>query len=220
MLTSKIRLIDIDNDTKILLSNVFNQNKKYLQNSCNIIFIDFDGEKERLKLRKLFNNYLPPYIILSKDLKIADLAWQVNADYYVNLNHKNWISYFEKGLAEIYHKTTSAQIINTIKLRTHRGIENIDCNKINMVKADGNYSHIILENGNKLTLTKQIGQLEPIFSETSSPIQRFGKSTLINLNKIKIIKNRTIFFYSGFSVQYPQYSKSFIELKKSLLWNH
>jgi hypothetical protein len=214
----EIKFFDVKLERKLEISDVFNKNRALINSNFLIIYLSDDGEKERQKLRGILNNYPFTFFLMSDDNKIAELAWKVNADYFININRKDWKKQFEIGIKNVYQKKSNKK--KQVHFRTHSGVSVIDYNNINIIKADGNYSNIHIDNGKIITITKQLGQLEKVFNQYDHQIQRFGKSTIINLNNIKMIKNKTIIFTSGFKVQYPKYSKSFMELKKNLLWSN
>ena len=90
--------------------------------------------------------------------------------------------------------------------------------QITFILASGNYSVIYTDDGKEIVVTKQLGKLNEILKNWEF-LERFGKSTIINLNKVKSIKDKTIPFTNEKKLNFPQYSKSFVYLKNKLIWN-
>jgi len=212
----EVLFFNVDEKEKEIISSFLLKYKNSIRENLNIIALVNDSEQERLKLRRILNKYGNPFILISNDIRIAELAWRSNACYFINLNLSNWLQHFTKD----YLKTNLFSK-NSVKLqfKSHTSTDFFYPNEIIFILAEGNYSKIQLSNGKMITVTKQIGQIEKEINKLSCDLERFGKSTIINLSKVQKIKNKIIYFNNGKQITYPKYSKSFIVLKKRLLWN-
>ena len=201
---------------KEIINSVINKIK--LQKSCAevaFIKINTDSEDERIRLRKAINTELGPFIVFSLDNAVAKLAWEVNALHYIDLNSANLLNGIEVGLRKSLF--WESRQVSTLAFKGQKQIDIVNPFDIVFIIASGNYSELHLENAQKLLVTKQLGQIEEKLASLSF-LERFGKSLIINLNKIRKIENNSLIFKNNEIIHFPKYSKSFVFLKNKLIW--
>jgi len=179
------------------------------------IRIQDDSEKERINLRRAINVESIPFIIFSSDNAVAKLSWEINAIQYIDINSSSLSNAIETGLkrAQLYE----SGLVNTLTFKGQKQIDVVNPKDIVFIIAFGNYSELHFENSNKILITKQLGQIEEKLAPFNF-LKRFGKSVIVNLNKIKRIEKNAIYFVNNETIHFPKYSKSFVFLKNKLIW--
>lgn len=212
---SSIKLYGFDDYEKSSISEVIKSIKvpESINNLAFIKLID-DTEAERTKLRRLINNNNVHFVIFSDSNKIARLAWDVNALCFSGLNTLTWKTSISNAFARLKYFSTSDE---SISFKSQNKLDVIKLKDINFILANGNYSDIHLDNSSKITVTKQLGQIEIALSRFDN-LERFGKSVILNINKIRKVDANTILFSNNEKLNFPKYSKSFIYLKNKLIW--
>lgn len=210
---------DCSSSEKEKLTFIFNQAKLIaFKNEIVVLKINDISEESRIKVRKVVNDKSPFLILLSSNIEVSNFAWQCQADYFVFLKNKNWENELSNFL-KLEKLNLKSKYKTKLKIKTHKQIEIIDPVDIVVILAQGNYSELRLICGKKILVTKQVGVLEKEL-ENWAQLERFGKSIIVNLNKITSIKNKTITFKNNEQFSFPKYSRSFVYLKNRLLWNH
>jgi hypothetical protein len=184
----------------------------------NIVFVQVleDNEKERLKIRKIINTNREPFFIFSNNKDIAAMAWEIGADYFINFSKENWKSQLKKAIEQRFCKNLYSDN-RKICFNSQKRVDCLMPEDIIFIIACGNYCEIHLSDRDSITITKQIGQVEKMLNPYDY-LERFGKSTIINLNRIKSIKDKTIEFSNKKQLNFPKYSNSFAYLKKRVIW--
>ncbi len=183
-----------------------------------VLKINSLDENSRIEVRRVINNRDAFIILMSESINVSNFAWKCNADHFINLSDKSWQYDLSEVLKKEYKKSNYLYS-QKIKFKSHHKVDFIYPPEIIVVLANGNYSEISLSNGKKILVSKQIGVLEKEFQYWNQ-LKRFGKSVIINLNKISSIKDKTIIFNNNEQYSFPKYSRSFIYLKDCLLWNN
>lgn len=214
----KIKFFRFNENDKLEIRQLFeNISLKNLQTGINFIKIERDTEANRLLLRSIINNNPNPFILYSENTDVAELAWRSNAFYFVNKNRVEWKVDVEKGLNK-WMQYTLPEYKNKISFKSHKKIEFVLPGQITFILASGNYSVIYTDDGKEIVVTKQLGKLNEILKSWEF-LERFGKSTIVNLNKVKSIRDKTIVFNNEKKLNFPKYSSSFVYLKNKLIWN-
>lgn len=178
--------------------------------------IDADTYDNRLLIRKVINREEGELILVSNDAKIASLAWNIQAFYFMDEHSLDMEQQFKNILTKISSQNNKHPN-NRLAFKSINKIDVISPKEITFILANGNYSTIYLKNKQEVLVTKQIGKITMMI-EPHGFLQRFGKSTILNLNQISGIKNKTIHFYNGAKLNFPNYSKGFNELMNKLIW--
>lgn len=97
----------------------------------------------------------------------------------------------------------------------------LSIDEVMCVTSDGNYSNIVLETGDEIVVTMQIGKVEELmhsqFGKTECPFVRIGKCIIVNWNYISYINpSQQILELSnrrGSKNRYTASRKSLSELK-------
>lgn len=214
----KIKFFRFNESNKAEIRQLFeNINLKNLETGINFIKIENDTEADRLLLRSIINNNPNPFILYSDNTDVAELAWRSNAFYFINKNRVEWRNDVEKGLNK-WIQYTLPEYKNKISFKSHKKIDFVLPSQITFILASGNYSVIYTDDGKEIVVTKQLGKLNETLKNWEF-LERFGKSTVINLNKVKSIKDKTILFTNEKKLNFPKYSNSFVYLKNKLIWN-
>ncbi|MDD3875867.1 MAG: LytTR family DNA-binding domain-containing protein [Bacteroidales bacterium] len=189
--------------------------KLSLKGSIICIYIANNTSKERASLRLIINNYPGNFILFSPSATVAELAWEAGAAYYINVSKPDWLQKTTSALASL----SQHEYAYKIAIKTHYQTDVVNTYDIVFILAQGNYCEIHLADGKTLLVTKQLGQMEQLLLSFHF-LKRFGKSTILNLNKITSIKDKTIIFANNEKLNFPKYSKGFIYLKNLLIWNN
>lgn len=99
--------------------------------------------------------------------------------------YKNRLSrdYFDKKMEVLLHNLKGTQTTRKIAIPTQEGYEFINLKKILRLQADGNYTHLFLKDGTKLTVTKTLKTFDDLLA--GPDFFRVHHSHLINLHHLK-----------------------------------
>lgn len=102
-----------------------------------------------------------------------------------------------------------------IKLKTEKGVECINANKIMYSEAHGHYQYIILENGQQLRVRMTVTELYEILIE-SAGFLRVGSAYIINLRNMKNVSTSEVHLYNDIAIPIPR--GKHVEIKEAF-WN-
>lgn len=135
--------------------------------------------------------------------------WRVFDFLRIPVRKKDLMTVFSRYLNEKSNKKESV-----LALKFQGGIYRIRPDDIVFVKGDGNYSRIWLRDGNRLLVTRKIGEMTNLL-RSYEYIQRVGKSYIFNLSLVRSINASEITFAGHKSVVVkfgPTYTKRIQEL--------
>jgi LytTr DNA-binding domain len=136
-------------------------------------------------------------IILCTEAAHALAAWELDVFHFVPfaLTHSGLFRAYRK--AQIYD---SRHLEGTVvKIKYEGKVIIVDSAKILFVKGSANYTEIMLSSGKKLTLIKQLAQVEKLLVGNPS-IKRIGKSYMFNFSNIQSVGKTEIAFRADVSV--------------------
>lgn len=184
----------------------------------NFVYITKDTLKTRWYLREIRNSNKHPIFLFSGDNTIGYLAWKVPTDIFVCCDEADWLAEFE---ALYYNFITkySVSFIPKIPFKFQQRIDFIAPSDILFIKADGPISWVYTESRTSpIACAKNLGAVVKMLANFNF-IERFGKSIIINLNKITSIEGKKITFSGKHIIEFPKYGNSFTLLKNKLIWN-
>lgn len=173
-------------------------------------FVHTLDSTERLRLNYLHITFPRLFICLIADESHALDAWKLN------VFHFEAIPANGDAILETYRKflymTTEHQ--HELNLNISGETVNIPHNQILYLEAEGNYTNIVLSNGKKLLLTKQLGRFEEMIEKDPKFI-RLHRSVIINLRLIRAVGQHAVHFY-GTDILLEISSRFKAKLKKYL----
>lgn len=175
-----------------------------------------ESDSERIKIRETLLAFQAPIIIFSKADSVSKLAWKMDAAYFVDMDAKDWQNDLRTGFKYFLSKST-ALYVQKVFIPSIKNKDFINPNHVIYIKADRNYSEIVLTDKSKILVSKNLSEVEKLFSEFDF-IERFGKSIIINLNNIKSIQTKKIEFINNEVFEFPKYNAQFPYLIKRLTW--
>jgi DNA-binding LytR/AlgR family response regulator len=214
----EVSLKNCSEEEKHSLTSVFQKvDFRFFSKELIIVSIGDDSEDNRLEVRKIINNHDAFLVLMSDSLQVAHFAWKCSADYFIYSSSDSWEKDLEVALKRILQHCKQ-ELKNRITIKSHHRIDVIDPKEIVVIRALGNFSEIKLSDGQTIIASKALGVFEKEI-ENWTELKRFGRSIIINLKKIKNVKNKTITFSNNEQYSFPKYSRSFVFLKNCLLWN-
>ena len=124
---------------------------------------------------KAFRFSAMDYLVKPIDLELLIEAVEKVKDKTKSNNRKDQYSVLQDVVSQ--HKFTK------IALPSNDGVLFVEIGNIIRMESDGNYTSVIMTNGDKHMVTKQLGEYEDILNENG--FFRIHHSNLINLNRIK-----------------------------------
>jgi len=115
---------------------------------------------------------------LLKPIDIDQFKAAINR--YTNRLSRN---YFDKKMEVLFHNLKGTQETKKITIPTQEGYEFIGLREILRLQADGNYTHLFLKDGTKLTVAKTLKTFDDMLAGTD--FFRIHHSHLINLYHLK-----------------------------------
>ena len=210
MVSLNIILRGFDDDEKRQLLHIINGR---LSNTVTLILlkINADTDEERLNIRSLMSkNFGATLIVFSSRIEIAQLAWDVNANGFVNMSREDWSARFISALnAKDKHRYWTVNSTQQVDL--------VDVSKVTYILAQGNYSVVNFCDRPRILVTKQLGRIESELAGYGD-LERFGKSLILNLSQVRRIKDNCVYFDSKDVVRFSKSSKWIKILKDRLLW--
>lgn len=168
-------------------------------------------EIHRIELINIQKTFQKCHICLCAKSDFALIAWKIRVNSFLEfpISVNRLISVYQRYISAYSDTPTE------LTLKTNEGIIKIPYRNINYIKASGNYSFIYLEDDTKIMQTKQLGKYVCII-EHSEYFHRVHRSLILNLDRVKAIKNNTLVFHN--SLNKLQVSKSLAaRIKSSLL---
>lgn len=178
-----------------------------------------DASKEsRTHLRKCLQTYEAlNTIIVSPDIAVGELAWKTNAYHFLWTENHEVFPYYTALLERLTQKIEFKPMSRKVKIKFQGGIDVFGVENICYAVADGNYTVIYLDNGIKKTVTMKLKDLDQNLQNLPH-FKRIGKSFIVNIDKIKRIRNNKAEFDTDKGLKLvlsPLYKK---RLVKELLW--
>ena len=185
----------------------------------NFIFFNSDSLSNRLELRRLISKNNPLTIVLVSQLDLSSLSWKANLLHFISCD-ENVEMYVQNLFDKLYYFNEIEKIPKKLVLRDKYETTLIDIETVLYCKADGNYSTLYLNDGKKKTFTIQLHKLFNYISRYPNII-RVGKSLIINLSHLQIIKKQEIIFATNNNTNnnsLPLSTLMIKRIKKELIW--
>lgn len=198
-----------NDEEKMNILHILNGKLNNADKTLILVRMNLIDEKERLAVRGFVNRNLDSLLILfSENIEAAQFAWDVGADGFINISREKW------G-AQLIHVLNASRKLWTIG--SQQQIDFVDVAKITFVLAQGNYSYVNFCDRSRVLITKQLGKIESELA-VFPDFERVGKSVLVNLARIRCIKDNCVYFDSKDVVRFSKSSKWIKILKDRLLW--
>ena len=84
---------------------------------------------------------------------------------------------------------TNGQAVQLIEINGNKEIRYYQPNRILLVEADGNYSHLYMEDGRRETVTQNLGKIEEKLPE--GQFMRISRKSIVNTNYIRRLNKQT-----------------------------
>lgn len=167
-----------------------------IKNEPDLIFLDIEMPHgtgfdllQKIPERKFEVIFVTPYSEYAiKAIKFSALDYilkPVNITELINAVNKVTEQKLKATFHERFQSLTENiqnEKFNKIAIPTSDGLEYIEISKIISIEADGRYSKILLLNGKKLYVSRNIGEFEDLLSENG--FYRIHKSHLVNLSHV------------------------------------
>lgn len=212
----KIKMQFFSDEEKQNITNLL-ENIVFPQEPMNLFFIKMNdaGEKERLAVRSATNdNQL--VILFSNNNDVAAFAWKANVASYVDMADSMIETNIQNGIRRanvMMHDIDNHKLV----FNGQNQVNVIDATKILFVVAAGNYCDIHLQDGNVVTVTKQLGKMCDMLSPYFN-MKRIGKKVIVNINKIVSLKGNIVTFVGNGKLEFSESSRCIAQLRKFLLW--
>ncbi len=155
-------------------------------------YVPSNDANANLELRKLVEQFGHLNIVpVSEHLEVSLMAWRLHCLYFILMP----MSKLEFKVVFQRWKQINAPEENEhfLQFRDEQGVQKIKSKEILVVKAEGNYSHLFLQNGKDLLVSKQIQFIDQMLEENPA-IVRIGRSFMINLSLIKSVRQNEVGF--------------------------
>jgi len=155
-----------------------------------LFFTDTLNQKERIIIRNIQAAFDDVRICLFSDRQYALDAWQLH------LFHFDCFPIDNKKVIQCYGKYISeqGQTNKEFVIKTKEGIIKTAFRSVNYLKANGNYTTIVCNNGKKHTLTKQL-QFFMHCTEEDVHMIRVHRSIILNIKNIRSIGKQKVDFF-------------------------
>lgn len=165
------------------------------------------GRTEILQIQKTWTKC---HFCLCTKSSFALDAWKLGVQGFLEfpIEVKRFVNSYRKYIN--IHSGESKELI----VKKSDGLMKIPFDTINYIKASGNYSFICLDDDSKVMQTKQIGKYS-FLVENTLQFERVHRSMILNVDKVKAIRDNQLVFYKG-DLSLP-ISKSLASKIKSLL---
>ena len=153
--------------------------KRSIEVSDKVVFNTLGSRIEGLKIT----------VVTHKNFALP--AWQHNL-----FDFKEF-PFTSKNIIESYFKYLRGfgKVRNYIPEKTREGNVKLPFKNICYIKADGNFSHIYMDNGSSYMITKQLNKYE-VYTAIYPYLHKMNRSWILNLAKIKkLTKESTLHFY-------------------------
>ena len=179
-----------------------------------IVYFEQDDPSIRLTLRKIITqNQTIPVILVSNTHDLASLAWESGVDGFVNFSGLDW----QSQMLYFFSKVSKTDANPVVPFNSTNRLDLVRPAQILYLIAERNYTKIFFENKTSITISRNLKEVGSKFIEFRY-LQRFGKSFIINLNKISSIDKNMVYFGSDIKIMFPKYGKGLQVLKNRLIW--
>ncbi len=210
----KINFFNVNINDKDEIVNTINP---YLKNYINIdklLFYQLSvfDEINKSRLSKYISDGYN-IVVITENCNYLNLQHEFKIGGMIYLNEV-WKNHLVGCLKNMYERKLKKRLV----IKFSGGYEVIDLNEVLFIKGERNYSFIYLYNKKKITVSKNLKLLENIIYEHKVNIIRYGKSYILNIDKITKIKGNLIFF-NDIALKFPPYSKGYKDLINTILNN-
>lgn len=183
-----------------------------------LVYIKDALEENRLKLRSLLSTLPRPIVLLSSSQEFFKLGWQLELDHFIHQGNADEFDFgkINRGLKLALHRNEF--YLNRIAFRFQENLNSIPVKNILYIEADGSYAKV-MTTAKEILVSKKLKYFENLLCELPN-FHRFGRSLILNVNKIKSLAGREVVLEDGLTVAFPKSGKSFMQLKEILLWKN
>lgn len=183
-----------------------------------LIYVEDDTDESRLLLRNLLSNMPRPIVLLSSSKEFFKVGWQLEIDHFIHQNEQGEFDFgkINRGLKLALHRNDF--YLNRIAFRFQENLNSVQVKEIAYIEADGSYAKVIT-NTKEILVSKKLKYFEDLLCELPN-FHRFGRSLILNINKIQSLEGRDVVLEDGLTVSFPKSGNSFKQLKEILLWKN
>lgn len=183
-----------------------------------LIYVKDDTDTSRISLRNLLNVAPRPIVLVSPSQEYFKTGWQLEIDHFIHQNEQDEFDFgkINRGLKLALHRNDF--YLNRIAFRFQENLNSVQVKEILYIEADGSYAKVITTT-KEILVSKKLKYFEDLLCELPN-FHRFGRSLILNVNKIQSLQGREVVLEDGLTVSFPKSGNSFKQLKEILLWKN